>query len=240
MTDNRGIIINFEGLDYSFKETNSKRLYEYIRDNITEKVKLISFPNYESQSSYFVHEYLKKAYGDVNDVDEKQTSLFYAMDRYDTMKKLDINTLLDDGYIIILDRYTGSNIIFQSTKISNKYLNNDVSQSLIQEYIRWAENLEYEILKLPKPDIVIYMNMPVKVSYPLMRERTLKNGETEDCHESNRQFMESVEKNALYIANHLNWNIVNCTDDNDQIRDEESIFNDIIIDIVYFLTQLTN
>lgn len=229
----KGTIINFEGLDYSFKETNSKRLYEYIKDNITEKVILISFPNYESQSSYFVHEYLKKAYGDVNDVDEKQTSLFYAMDRYDTMKKLDINKLLDNGYIIILDRYTGSNIIFQSTKISNKYINKDVSQTLIQDYIRWAEELEYEILKLPKPDTVIYMNMPVKVSYPLMRERTLKNGETEDCHESNRQFMESVENNALYIANHLNWNIVNCTDDTDRIRDEESIFNDIL-NIVFY------
>lgn len=224
----RGIIINFEGLDYSFKETNSKRLYEYIKRSITEKVILISFPNYESQSSYFVHEYLKKSYGDADNVNEKQASLFYAMDRYDTMKKINIEKLLDEGYYIILDRYTGSNLIFQSTKIYNKNKDNTSAESLVEDFIEWANDLEYNILQLPKPDKVIYMNMPVKISYPLMQERALKNGETEDCHESDREFMESVEKNALYTAKYLNWNIVNCINDTDQIRDEESIFMDIL------------
>ena len=224
----RGIIINFEGLDYSFKETNSKRLYEYIKRSITEKVILISFPNYESQSSYFVHEYLKKSYGDADNVNEKQASLFYAMDRYDTIKKINIEKLLDEGYYIILDRYTGSNLIFQSTKIYNKNKDNTSAESLVEDFIEWANDLEYNILQLPKPDKVIYMNMPVKISYPLMQERALKNGETEDCHESDREFMESVEKNALYTAKYLNWNIVNCINDTDQIRDEESIFMDIL------------
>ena len=224
----RGIIINFEGLDYSFKETNSKRLYEYIKRSITEKVILISFPNYESQSRYFVHEYLKKSYGDADNVNEKQASLFYAMDRYDTIKKINIEKLLDEGYYIILDRYTGSNLIFQSTKIYNKNKDNTSAESLVEDFIEWANDLEYNILQLPKPDKVIYMNMPVKISYPLMQERALKNGETEDCHESDREFMESVEKNALYTAKYLNWNIVNCINDTDQIRDEESIFMDIL------------
>lgn len=224
----RGKIINFEGLDYSFKETNSKRLYEYIKRCVSEKVILISFPNYKSDSSYFVHEYLKKSYGNANDVDEKQASLFYAMDRFDTMKKLDIEKLLDQGYYIILDRYTGSNLIFQTTKIYNKFQDSTFVDYFVEEFMEWALDLEHNILKLPEADTVIYMNMPVKISYPLMQERALKNGETEDCHESDREFMESVEKSALFISRHLNWNVVNCIDQAENIRDEDSIFMDIL------------
>ena len=224
----KGKIINFEGLDYSFKETNSKRLYEYIKRSTTEKVIVISFPNYESESSYFVHEYLKKSYGNANEVDEKQASLFYALDRFDTLKKKNIHQLLEEGYCIILDRYTGSNLIFQTTKIYNKNKENTSVDYLVDEFIEWALELEHDILKLPKPDTVIFMNMPVKVSYPLMKERALKNGESDDCHESDKEFMESVESSALFIARHLNWKIVNCVDDNENIRDEESIFTDIL------------
>lgn len=234
---NKGKIIVFEGLDYSFKEYNSKKLYEYIKENITKKVILLSFPNYESNSSYFVNEYLQGNYGECSEVDEKECTLLYAVDRYDTIKKNNVKELLEEGYYIIMDRYIGSNLIFQTAKIFNREKDiaddNDIGittgliDSKINEYIEWALDLELNILNLPKWDKVIYMNMPLNVSYPLMKERDLKNGKEEDGHESNKQFLECVEMNAIRLCDKLNWNIVNCVDSEDNIRSEEDIFDNI-------------
>lgn len=234
---NKGKIIVFEGLDYSFKEYNSKKLYEYIKENITKKVILLSFPNYESNSSYFVNEYLQGNYGECSEVDEKECTLLYAVDRYDTIKKNNVKELLEEGYYIIMDRYIGSNLIFQTAKIFNREKDiiddNDIGittgliDSKINDYIEWALDLELNILNLPKWDKVIYMNMPLNISYPLMKERDLKNGKEEDGHESNKQFLQCVEMNAIRLCDKLNWNIVNCVDSGNNIRSEEDIFDNI-------------
>ena len=224
----KGKIIVFEGLDYSFKETNSKKLYQYIKENITEKVKLISFPNYESDSSYFVKEYLKGSYGDLNDINPYTTSLFYLLDRYDTVKKEKIKELIDEGYYIILDRYTGSNLIFQSAKIDQIYDNELRSNIEKIKYLSWIKNIEYKICELPEENTTIYMNMPVKVSYELMKERKLKNNEDKDIHEGNKKYLELVEKNAIDIANSHLWNIVNCVDEELNIKSEEELFKEIL------------
>lgn len=234
---NKGKIIVFEGLDYSFKEYNSKKLYEYIKENITKKVILLSFPNYESNSSYFVNEYLQGKYGECSEVDEKECTLLYAVDRYDTIKKNNVKELLEEGYYIIMDRYIGSNLIFQTAKIFNREkdiiddddigITTGLINSKINEYIEWALDLELNILNLPKWDKVIYMNMPLNVSYPLMKERDLKNGKEEDGHESNKQFLQCVEMNAIRLCDKLNWNIVNCVDSGNNIRSEEDIFDNI-------------
>lgn len=215
----KGILIVFEGLDYSFKETNSKRLYEYIK-SVTDKVELLSFPNYESESSIFVKNYLSGKYGKASEVDPYQSSMFYAMDRYDTIHSLNIKEKLEDGYIIIMDRYIGSNLIFQSTKFDDNVLNTN--------YIQSMSDFEYHVLGLPKEDLVIYMNMPIEVSHELMKERKLKSGEDTDGHEDNYQFMKSVEANAEAVINRLGCEIVNCVNEDNTIRTEEEIFNDIL------------
>lgn len=229
-----GKIIVFEGLDYSFKETNSKKLFQYIKENITEKVILLSFPNYESDSSYFVKRYLNGDYG--NDVDEYKASIFYLVDRYDTIMKENINQLVEEGYIIILDRYTGSNLIFQSAKIDINSSNELESNVKKMKFIKWVKDMEYNIFNLPKENVVIYMNMPLEVSYELMKQRKLKNNEENDIHEDNRRFLEIVENNALSIANSNLWNIVNCTDNELNIKDENTIFNEVLDVIKKYIT----
>lgn len=229
-----GKIIVFEGLDYSFKETNSKKLFQYIKENITEKVILLSFPNYESDSSYFVKRYLNGDYG--NDVDEYKASIFYLVDRYDTIMKENINQLVEEGYIIILDRYTGSNLIFQSAKIDINSSNELESNMKKMKFIKWVKDMEYNIFNLPKENMVIYMNMPLEVSYELMKQRKLKNNEENDIHEDNRRFLEIVENNALSIANSNLWNIVNCTDNELNIKDENTIFNEVLDVIKKYIT----
>lgn len=229
-----GKIIVFEGLDYSFKETNSKKLFQYIKENITEKVILLSFPNYESDSSYFVKRYLNGDYG--NDVDEYKASIFYLVDRYDTIIKENINQLIEEGYIIILDRYTGSNLIFQTAKIDKNSSNEIESNVKKMKFIKWVKDMEYNIFNLPKENVVIYMNMPLEVSYELMKQRKLKNNEDNDIHEDNKKFLEIVENNALSIANSNLWNIVNCTDNELNIKDENTIFNEVLDVVKKYIT----
>lgn len=219
----RGYLINFEGLDCSFKETNTKRLYNYIKENITDKVLLLSFPNYESESALFVKKYLDGQYGKASDVDPYQASVCYAIDRFDTIYEMKVKEKLDEGYIIILDRYIGSNLIFQTTKLKK------ISTLHVDSYIDWALDFEYNRLKLPKEDIVIYMDMPVEVSHNIMLERKLKNGMSTDGHESNYEFMKNVESTAKnIIVPKLGYKVVKCTNEDNTIRTEDEIFTNIL------------
>lgn len=213
----KGKIIVFEGLDHSFKETNAKRLEKYIKQHITDKVLLISFPNYSSPSSMFVKKYLDRQYGNLNEVNVYTRAMFYALDRYDTMKELNIKRLLSKGYYIILDRYVGSNLIFGATEFkTNQYKD---------KFIKWVTDLEFHRNNLPQENICIYMDMPVDILYDLIQKR--KNIIDNDIHESNKYFLKQVEENAKYVCKKLNWNIVNCTED-DKIRTQDEIFDDIL------------
>lgn len=227
----KGKIIVFEGLDYSFKETNSKKLYEYIKENITEKVLLIPFPNYASPTSIPIIKYLKGEYEELKNTNPYTISTMYALDRYDRIytnsiyiesyKKEKIIDLYNEGYYIIFDRYVGSNLIHQGSKFDNKidYI----------KFISWCLDLEYNKNKLPKPDITIYLNMPVEISHKLIQGRNNKFNSKEniDLHESDLHYKLETEKHAKTICDLLNWKIVNCTF-HKQILSKEELFRNIL------------
>lgn len=216
----RGKLIEFEGLDYSFKETNTKLLVDYIkREKETDKVVLLSFPNYESDSARYVKEYLSGEYGSAKDLNPYATSTLFLIDRLVTTKRTKIEELLNDGYYVILDRYVFSNIFFQSTKL-------ETFQER-KEFRDWIYDLEFNKVGLPRPDITIYMNMPVSVSYPLMQERKNKTGDTIDVHEDNMNFILDVERVANEVIREYNIPIVECSNFGN-VREGEEIFSDII------------
>lgn len=195
-----GKLIVFEGLDGCFKETNSKRLADYIRDNYNDKTILISYPQYESQSSFFVTNYLSGKYGQLNNINAYTATTFYALDRYHNKNMID--NLLKDGYTVILDRYVGSNLLYQSTKFDDK---NDMNK-----FIDWCIDLEYNKNGLHKEDITLFMYIPVKANYQNLKNRDDKNGIKNDIYESNMEYQLKLDKNHKYICNKLCWNIVKC------------------------------
>lgn len=211
-------IIVFEGLDHSFKETNAKKLYEYIKENITDKVILQSFPNYESDSSRLVKKYLNKEFGKLNEINPYTTASFYALDRYETMKQYE--QYKDQGYYIILDRYIGSQLYFGSANIL------DPSEKI--KYIDWILKNEFEYNKLPRPDITLFMDMPADISYKLSNERKHKSKMSNDIHEENKKYMQKVEQEAKFICKNFAWDIIKLTCNN-QILSEESIFKMILL-----------
>ncbi|MGL5049433.1 MAG: dTMP kinase, partial [Fusobacteriaceae bacterium] len=146
-----GKIIVIEGTDSSGKETQSNIIFEKLKENDI-NVKKISFPNYESPACAPVKMYLAGEFGeDPVKINPYPISTMYAIDRYASFKQ-NWGKFYKDGGIVITDRYTTSNMVHQASKIEN------YNEKL--EYLDWLEDLEYEKIKIPRPDIVIFLNMP--------------------------------------------------------------------------------
>lgn len=221
------MLIVIEGSDGSGKETQTKKLYERL---ISEgKIcKKISFPNYESEASAPVKMYLAGRFGkDAEKINPYPISTMYAIDRYASFKE-DWEKDFNEETLIITDRYTTSNMLHQATKLDS-YTERD-------EYIDWLKDLEYEKMKLPVPELVIYLDMPPEKAEELRKERKNKiTGEKEkDIHEKNNEYLKKVYKNGKIIALNEIWEIINCTD-GQKIRTIEDIHEEIYKKINYFI-----
>ena len=224
----KGIIISIEGTDGAGKHTQQQLLLK----DLKEKGLAVfdqSFPNYESDSSAPVKMYLKGDFGDsANCLDAYQASLLYAVDRMCTYNK-DIKSHYENGEIILFDRYVQSNFIHQCSKID------DIDEKM--KFIEWEENLEYDTCKLPRPDLVFFIEMPVEKSLELARARAeYKTGETKDIHEEDTSYMEKSYNNGITLAEKLGWNLIHCVDENNNIKSIEDIHNEIMSIVNNFLS----
>ena len=201
--DSKGKLIVIEGLDGSGKATQTAELTQRFMQNYP-KVKHISFPNYSNPSSALVKMYLGGELGSSpDDVNAYAASSFYAVDRYASFKQFwekDYN----NGCIIIADRYTTSNAIYQLSKVANREK---------PSFLHWLDTSEYKQLQLPKPDAVIYLDMPVEVSQQLLAKRYNGDENKKDLHEKNFDFLKECRISALYAAQILNWDVVSCAKD---------------------------
>jgi len=157
----KGKFLVFEGLDGSGKSTQTKLLFNYLKEQGREVVK-IDFPQHGEKSAGLVDNYLTGKYGKANEVNPYIASIFYACDRYDASFKM--KQQLSEGKIIIADRYIASNIGHQGGKIENKEER--------QKYIAWLYNLEYSIFKIPKPDVTFILKTTPAISKGLSNNIT--------------------------------------------------------------------
>ena len=189
-----GKLIVIEGTDCSGKQTQAEKLVERLKQDGINVVKF-SFPNYDSPTGKIVGgPYLGKGYisegyfpeGAPN-VDGKVASLYYAADRLyniDIIKKS-----LEEDKIVILDRYVESNMAFQGSKFNTK-------EERI-EMFKWLEELEYNMLKLPRPDKVLFLYMPYQYACELKKNRE----EKPDQHELSESILKNAENTYLELAN---------------------------------------
>ena len=210
------MIIAIEGTDGSGKKTQTDLLCKFL-ENKGYKVKKISFPNYESETSALVKMYLRGDFGEnVSGINAYQASVFYAVDRLGTM----LNINVDDYDFVVFDRYVQSNIIHQSTRIE------DLNE--LNKYIEWLNDLEFNKLKLPKPDKILFLDVPIEISMRLARERNgLKNGQDKDIQEKDDNHLINAYKRGKYVAEKLNWLVVDCSKDNN-IKTIDEIHQDIL------------
>ena len=214
-----GKLYVIEGVDGSGKATQTELLYQALLSQ-GKTVRKVSFPDYDSPSSSLIKMYLNGEFGtDPQDVNAFATSVFFAVDRFASFRK-DWKAFYDDGGIIIADRYVTSNLVHQAGKISDN--------AEKERYITWLNELEYGIFGLPKPDCVIFLDMPPAYSLKLRQERnTLKQGLTQDIHEADQTYLQQAYDNAVGIAQHQTWHTISCVADT-QIRTIEDIHAEIL------------
>ena len=214
-----GKLYVIEGVDGSGKATQTELLYQALLAQ-GKTVRKVSFPDYDSPSSSLIKMYLNGEFGtDPQDVNAFATSVFFAVDRFASFRK-DWKAFYDNGGIIIADRYVTSNLVHQAGKISDN--------AEKERYITWLNDLEYGIFGLPKPDCVIFLDMPPAYSLILRQERnTLKQGLIQDIHEADQTYLQQAYDNAVGIAQHQAWHTISCVADA-QIRTIENIHAEIL------------
>lgn len=217
-----GRLIVIEGTDGSGKQTQATKLYEHLT-NKGFNVKKFSFPNYDSPSSAPVKMYLsgqivKKA----NELDAYQSSALFAVDRLCTMKSFE--EFLNNEGILILDRYVQSNMIHQAGKLTNLKERD--------KFLNWLDELEFCTFKLPRPDLILFLNIPVDISEKLAHTRKeLKTGEAKDIHEEDHNHLKSAYDAGIYVANKYNWAKIPCTTKDRQLKTIDEIHNLIIEEV---------
>ncbi len=188
---NRGTFIVIEGPDGSGKSEQFKRLIARIPSGMV--LQTTHFPQYEEPSSYFVREYLAGNYGTLADIGPYEASLFYAMDRFDASVKR-LSKWLEAGDTVILDRFVGSNMGHQGSKIDD--------EAERMKFFKWLYDIEYGMLKIPKPDLNIILHVPAAIALELRKKRAAQETapQKKDIHEADIAYLEKTEKVYLQIA----------------------------------------
>lgn len=217
-----GRLIVIEGTDGSGKTTQAPLLASWLRENAADCCE-ISFPCYESRSSELVKMYLAGEMGsDANDVNAYSASAFYAVDRFASYKKSGgWGDYYNNGGLILATRYTTSNMVHQTCKLPF---------SEWGEYVDWLEDFEYRRMGIPKPDLVILLDMPVAVSQALMSKRYNGNEGKKDIHERDVAYLEHCHRSAAFAAERCGWQVVECVKDGKVLSVSET--HQKIIDLV--------
>jgi dTMP kinase len=181
MATRRGAFIVIEGTDGSGKGTQ----FQILRERLIQagyQVEAFDFPQYDQPSSYFVNQYLNGKYGSADRVGPYTASLFYALDRYEAAPK--IRQALEQGKVVIANRFTGSNMGHQGTKFRNAEER--------RGYFIWLDNLEFEMLQIPRPDVSFVLRVPADIAYDLVGKKGQRTytDKKRDVHEIDRGHLE--------------------------------------------------
>lgn len=206
-----GKLIVIEGLDGSGKATQANLLSEKLA-SCGYPVKKVTFPDYQSDSSAPVRMYLSGKLSDKPEgVNAYAASSFYAVDRYISFKT-GWEKFYSEGGVVVADRYTTSNGVHQCSKLPQEEWNG---------YMDWLYDFEYAKIGIPKPDLVIYLDMSPEVSQKLMSKRYLGDESKKDIHEKDKQYLEKSRNAAYFCIGHDNWTKIKCDDGTNPLTIEE-------------------
>ena len=214
---NKGKIIVIEGSsDGIGKSTQLGLLKEHL---IKEGYEVVNhhFPSYHTYHGVPVEKYLQGEYGKVSELSPYFINSLYAQDRAITWKT-ELEPLYNEGKIILLDRYTTSSLIYQSAVIE------DIEER--KAFIDYATDFEYNKLGIQKPDKVIFLTAPFDLVQSMRRARQNNDGVQNDIHERDIAFLKKVYDNALFVADYLSFDIVECCT-NDKMESPSEIHNKV-------------
>ena len=211
-----GKLIVIEGTDGSGKSTQFRLLTEAVERAGYEFRKLV-FPQYSEPSSALIRMYLGGEFGTKpTDVNAYAASAFYAVDRFASYK-MDWGSYYEAGGLILSDRYTTSNAVHQASK---------EPQEKQAAFLQWLYDFEYDKLGLPRPDLIIYLDVPTDFTEKLMRGRETATGTHADIHEKDMAYLATCRETGRAAAEFYGWNVINCVRDG-KMRSIEDIHQEI-------------
>lgn len=204
----KGRLIVIDGTDGSGKATQVSLLESALK-KAGHKVKLVDFPEYyKNFFGKFIGHCLSEQYYNFINVHPKIASVLYAADRFES--SVEINSYLEKGYIVLANRYVSANQIHQGGKIKNAKKR--------AEFIKWLDEMEYEVFKIPRPDVVLYLSVPLDISLKMMKERNKTSkrnyvGSKKDVHEVDQDFQKNSRASALWLSKTIpNFIKIDCAD----------------------------
>jgi dTMP kinase len=162
-----------------------------------------AFPQYDSWFGKMVGQFLNGDLGALEAVDPHFTALLYAGDRFEAKAK--IEAALDEGKIVLIDRYIGSNLAHQTVR---------APADKRAEFRRWIEHLEYSIYGLPREDLILYLHVPPTEAQKLIAQksqRTYTSAKRDLLEASLRHLQDAA---AMYdqLARSAPWVTIECFD----------------------------
>lgn len=211
-----GRLIVFEGTDGSGKATQARLLARHLREE-NRPFREIDFPRYGNPFAEPARLYLAGVLGEKpGDVSAYAASVLFSVDRYASYKE-DWGAAYEAGELILANRYTTSNAVHQASKLPAGERDG---------YLDWLFDLEYNRLGLPRPDLVVYLDLPTELSEEMMRRREAATGVAADIHERDEAYLRVCRASAREIARGCGWQLVDCARDG-VVRPAEEIHREV-------------
>ncbi|HTP68575.1 MAG TPA: hypothetical protein VMJ35_06685 [Dongiaceae bacterium] len=221
-----GILIAIEGIDGSGKHTQAK-LLEHALVSRGYSVYATGFPQYESWFGSMVGKFLNGEFGSLDAVDPHFSAMLYAGDRFEAKPR--IQSALNDGKIVLIDRYVASNLAHQVARASVEKRS---------EFLRWIEHLEYVVYGLPRENLILYLRVPPSQAQKLVAlkaERSYTRA-THDLLEKSLHHLEDAAEMYDMLSRSKPWATIQCFDaQNGTVRLPEEISLEVLSAVQYVL-----
>lgn len=227
----KGKLIVIDGTDGSGKATQVALLSKRLKKD-GHKVKVVDFPEYyKNFFGKFIGHCLSEQYYNFLGVHPKITSVLFAADRWESSK--DMKEWLDKGYVVIANRYVSANQIHQGGKIK--------SAKKRADFMKWLNQMEYEVFGIPKPDITLYLSLPIKIVLELLKGRDSSKMKREylkkkkDVYESDVDFLINSRKSAMkLVKENSNFIKIECSEKG-KILSREEVHNMVYKEVIKIL-----
>src|SRR5436309_11077474 len=197
-----GKLIAVEGIDGSGKRTQVERLTLALKAR-GYSIYSTGFPQYESWFGKMIGQFLNGDLGSLENVDPHFTALLYAGDRFEAKPKLE--AALNNGQIVLVDRYVGSNLAHQTARVTPEKR---------AEFMSWIEHLEYGIYGLPREDLILYLRVAPSEAQKLVGQKSKRSytAAKQDILEASLRHLEQAADMYDLLARKAPWVTIECFD----------------------------
>jgi dTMP kinase len=215
MTMTKGNFLVIEGSDGAGKATQTDLLVKRLRAE-GRRVETIDFPRYYvNHMGKLLRECLDGKRGDFLSLDPQITSLIYAADRFESSKQ--IRQWLEEGADVVADRYVSANMLHQGSKIDD--------EETRAEFFNWLDRTEHGVFEIPRPDIIVYLDVPYEARKKMMEEDVTRGAL--DTVEVDEGYQTAHEKSAEHLNRIVDsWHHILCAHEKG-MRTREDIHEDV-------------